>query len=304
MAKNISQGIYKITNTETQKIYIGSTVNLKKRRKQHFTDLRSNNHSNEHLQRSFNKYGESCFIFEILEECVDFSMKELKDKEQEYLDSIDNWENCYNIEKSVAFFRPLPPTKEKTREKFSAMRKGELNPNFGNRFSEEAKQKLAEDSKVSGSCVRESSQGNWRASIKLEGKYKNLGTYSEKSTAISARLAAEQYYWHGKEEYLVVLENLQKESRKLSRVQKPSSGVYPSKSGRYISVINANGKRLQLGTFDTKEEAVQIRVQAEKFYYGGDESLSYIFDNLKEKKKRKSSATLDIYPHTLIKHDH
>jgi hypothetical protein len=171
------------------------------------------------------------------------------------------------------------------------MRKGELNPNFGNRFSEEAKQKLAEGSKVSGSCVRESSQGNWRASIKLDGKYKNLGTYSKKDTAISARLAAEQYYWYGKEEYLTVLENLQKESCKLSRVQKPASGVYPSKSGRYISVIRANGKRLQLGTFDTKEEAVQIRVQAEKFYYGGDESLAHIFDNLKEQRKRRTAPT-------------
>lgn len=62
-------GIYKITNTINGKSYIGSSINLESRKYKHFWLLKRNSHDNEYLQKSFNKYGDSNFLFEILEYC-------------------------------------------------------------------------------------------------------------------------------------------------------------------------------------------------------------------------------------------
>ena len=66
----MSCGIYKIENTENNKIYIGSSVNLGNREQKHFWMLRKNIHDNDYLQHSYNKYGKEWFIFDILEICT------------------------------------------------------------------------------------------------------------------------------------------------------------------------------------------------------------------------------------------
>lgn len=60
--------IYKIKNLTNNKIYIGSTIRAKHVRKyEHFSELRQGKHCNTHLQRSFDKYGERNFKFEIID---------------------------------------------------------------------------------------------------------------------------------------------------------------------------------------------------------------------------------------------
>lgn len=61
--------IYKITCTETNKVYIGQTKNKRKRIDEHKYDLRHNIHHSVYMQRAFNKYGEKSFRFEVIEEC-------------------------------------------------------------------------------------------------------------------------------------------------------------------------------------------------------------------------------------------
>jgi group I intron endonuclease len=61
-------GIYAIKCEANKKVYIGSSLNIKKRWDRHKDDLRSNLHHNKHLQRSWNKYGEKTFTFQLLEE--------------------------------------------------------------------------------------------------------------------------------------------------------------------------------------------------------------------------------------------
>ena len=39
-------GIYKITNTSTGKVYVGSAANLIKRQRSHFSSLKSGSHKN------------------------------------------------------------------------------------------------------------------------------------------------------------------------------------------------------------------------------------------------------------------
>lgn len=51
------QGIYKITNTATNKVYIGSSINLNNRRREHFRRLEEGTHKNSKLQNSYNKHG-------------------------------------------------------------------------------------------------------------------------------------------------------------------------------------------------------------------------------------------------------
>lgn len=76
-------GIYLIRNNVNFKIYIGSSVSLKKRLNQHNNRLNLNVHENTLLQNSWNKYGENNFEFSVLEECRKGNLVE---REQYYID--------------------------------------------------------------------------------------------------------------------------------------------------------------------------------------------------------------------------
>ena len=65
----MSSGIYIIKNKIDNKIYVGSSLNVDYRKQKHFWMLKKNVHDNQHLQNSFNLYGESNFEFTIVEEC-------------------------------------------------------------------------------------------------------------------------------------------------------------------------------------------------------------------------------------------
>ena len=67
--KQLLHGIYQITCLPTGKRYVGSTKTMLARWQRHQRDCRSNEHSNHHLQRAWNKYGESSFHFEVLTLC-------------------------------------------------------------------------------------------------------------------------------------------------------------------------------------------------------------------------------------------
>lgn len=61
-------GIYCILNVFNDKIYIGSSNNVEKRWKRHKNTLVSGKHHNIYLQRSYEKYGEGCFTYFVIEE--------------------------------------------------------------------------------------------------------------------------------------------------------------------------------------------------------------------------------------------
>lgn len=83
---NIKSVIYKITNIINNKCYIGSAVNCRKRRNEHFSNLKLGKHPNNILQRSFNKYGSNQFTFEVIEYVPD--KNSLIEREQHYLDTL------------------------------------------------------------------------------------------------------------------------------------------------------------------------------------------------------------------------
>jgi group I intron endonuclease len=67
----MSTGVYKWTCTVNGKVYVGSAAtSLRQRRHDHRKLLRYNKHSNQHLQRAWNKYGEENFVFATIERCL------------------------------------------------------------------------------------------------------------------------------------------------------------------------------------------------------------------------------------------
>ncbi len=89
-------GIYKIKNIINNKVYIGSSINILDRKRTHLYKLRKNKHENNHLQNSFNKYGEKNFIFSIIIECDKEKRGEEEEKFIELYNSI-NRKFGYNI---------------------------------------------------------------------------------------------------------------------------------------------------------------------------------------------------------------
>lgn len=86
--------IYKIINLTNGKFYIGSTTDTKNRFRKHKRLLNSNTHHCPHLQAAWNKYGESNFIFKVVELITDATR--LAALEQEWLDEFHGTAQCYN----------------------------------------------------------------------------------------------------------------------------------------------------------------------------------------------------------------
>ena len=126
-------GVYKITNIVNKKVYIGQSINIKARWKDHIHSLNRGDSRCTLLHRAWNKYGQDNFSFEIVELC-DEDM--LDDVEIKYIDLYDscNVNNGYNIEAGGNQHKRLS---DETKRKIG-------NANRGRRHSEESKKKMSE----------------------------------------------------------------------------------------------------------------------------------------------------------------
>lgn len=115
----MSSGIYHIINLKTCKFYIGSSSKIERRWSYHLWELRKNIHTNPHLQRSYNLYGENSFKFEIVE--IVQSKYDLIIKEQKHIDAAPK-DLLYNMN----FILSQPPI-----------------PLIGRKLSEETKAKIS-----------------------------------------------------------------------------------------------------------------------------------------------------------------
>jgi len=122
-------GIYKIRNLKNDKIYIGSSINLMKRQRDHFRSLNLKNHYNLKLQRSFNKHSKDNFIFEIILEC---NKEDLLKMEQYYIDTLKPLYNIRTIANSNLGTKRSAITKLKMR-----------NAQLGKKMSNESKLKMS-----------------------------------------------------------------------------------------------------------------------------------------------------------------
>jgi group I intron endonuclease len=170
----MNQGVYKITNSENDHFYIGSSVNLTRRRSRHFSELRNNRHNNKHLQAAWKKYGESAFTFVVVEfvENVD----ELYVAEDKWLAGHVGASYCYNI--GMAAISPMLGMC------------GPLSPTYGYKHTPEAKAKIS----TAGKEREVSQETRAKRSVKLKGRIIS----QEQREQISKTLSGEGNFWYGK----------------------------------------------------------------------------------------------------------
>ena len=86
--------IYKITNIQNDKVYIGQTIRpVKDRFHRHINDA-MNNILDTHFARAIRKYGKDSFIIEIIDKAT--TQEELNQKEQYWIKHFNSVENGYN----------------------------------------------------------------------------------------------------------------------------------------------------------------------------------------------------------------
>ena len=86
-------GVYKITNKLNDKCYIGISVDIESRWKDHKKLYNWKREPNKVLYQAFVKYGLENFTFEILEEC---QIVELGEKEKYYIEKYNSYKDGYN----------------------------------------------------------------------------------------------------------------------------------------------------------------------------------------------------------------
>lgn len=84
-------GIYKITNTNNGKVYVGQSNDVIDRFRHHKSELNHQRHKNVILQNSWNLHGEKAFKFEIIEEC---SEDKLDEREIYWIDKLNAYVHC------------------------------------------------------------------------------------------------------------------------------------------------------------------------------------------------------------------
>jgi group I intron endonuclease len=146
--KKINSGVYQIRNIVNNKRYIGSTICIHDRWREHQRALKENRHHSLPLQRAWNKHGENFFVFEILEIVLQglLSKSEFKApllaREQYHKDLYKSYNRKfgYDICKIAGSCLGITRSKE-TRRKMGLAKIGNKN-GLGYRHSEEAKQKM------------------------------------------------------------------------------------------------------------------------------------------------------------------
>jgi group I intron endonuclease len=135
--------VYRILNVVTDDFYIGSTRNPKKRRWEHWNDLKLGKHHCAAMQAAWSEFGPDAFEFEILEDGV--AEENLLRIEDAYLVQHAGQPYCYNT--ALSSMQPpaiRPETIEKIRA--STLRNWAGNPGahprLGRKHTEETKAKI------------------------------------------------------------------------------------------------------------------------------------------------------------------
>lgn len=130
----MKSGIYIIRNKTSNKVYIGQSVDVKRRLSTHKSLLERGKHENDYLQKSFNKDGIENFEFKLIELC---NKSELDYKERywiKYYDSM-NRDKGYNMESGGN------ENKEFSQDRIDSIT-GKGNPMFGKHHSNKAKESI------------------------------------------------------------------------------------------------------------------------------------------------------------------
>lgn len=230
-------GIYCIKNIINNKKYIGYSTGIMGRWANHKSELRRHAHENDHLQKSYNKYGKDNFIYYVIEEC---SENKLLKKEKYYIKlyKTRDPEFGYNLnDGGVGSLHPREETLEKLRKRT---------------MSQENKDKMS--LRLKGVPKSE----EWK--VKVRGRKMTEENRIKLSKRSKGRPLSEK----------------QKNDLSINQINKkrlcdkiPSSkyiGVSQSKE-KWRAVIRVDRKGIGLGRFDTDVDAAIAYNKAYDFYY-------------------------------------
>ena len=131
-------GIYMIRNVVNNRVYIGQTgQSFKRRYWMHLWKLNNNQHDNIILQRAWNKYGQECFVFEVVEVVTDKTR--LDSLETSYIQNYKKSGGSYNI-LDVASTRRGIPMSEKAKRLVGEKNRVHMN---GKKHSDETKRRMS-----------------------------------------------------------------------------------------------------------------------------------------------------------------
>lgn len=163
--------IYKVTNVDNHKIYIGKTqrsLSVRKREHERYTK-----NSKSYFHKALRHYGSAYFLWEVLCTCI--SIEELNIKEQEYINfynSVDT-DVGYNIAKGGeggdTFTNDV--NKEVRREKMRINSTGTTNPFYGKTHTNEAKNLISMNTIEHRSGKQHSIETKQKMSVSARGEY-------------------------------------------------------------------------------------------------------------------------------------
>jgi len=93
-------GLYAIVNVNNNMAYVGSSNDIKRRIKEHKTQLNKNKHHSIRLQRAWNKYGSDCF--EIKQIATATTVEQARELEEAFLECFID--KLYNLKTTATGF--------------------------------------------------------------------------------------------------------------------------------------------------------------------------------------------------------
>lgn len=139
-------GIYKIVNKTNGKVYVGSSKNVKARKRSHYHYLRAGKHPNKHLQSAWNHYGEENFSFEIALYC-EIELLFLEEKRIIIECKSTDRERGYNVSDNTISAMSGLRHRTESIERMREAKRGSKNQFYGKKHSEATKKAISEAKK-------------------------------------------------------------------------------------------------------------------------------------------------------------
>ena len=233
-------GIYKIeSKIKPERIYIGSAVNIDKRWKEHKRDLRADRHHSPKLQRHYNKYDESDFIYTAILTC---KKEDLISREQELIDCYKPYFNSCKIANSRL---GLKKTQE-AKDKISRANKGK----FGNRTGVKLSKKTLIKAKVTriinsvNKCIDNGTMYHSQRELKVMRIKKRL-----------EKKALKEYLKKNKVKVCISDVRRRRKTWPHSSIYRGVCVFIRNGKKRVTSSLAQNGKNIHIGYFKTEKEA-------------------------------------------------
>lgn len=313
-------GVYVITNTITGKVYVGASMNVFLRVRQHRVTLDSNKRSNRHLQKDYIKYGKESFKVELLEAVCDISI--LHEREGLWIDKLNalgsKGYNVANVDDQgnmlggkTEWWVVFPPNKEPelirslytyaaehnlcaaNLSKISSGKQAHSKGYWVRRaLPEEVDQEIVIDTNKPEFQVKEYNPtgekyivrhgDKFRVTLSIKNKRYHIGIFDTLEEAVKKRDWALNLSIEGLTAYRSA-NSIKREQKKTSQYK----GVCwdPAGYGRWTASIRVNGKQIVLGRFTEELEAAACYERAELLKLQLGKDAQEVIE--KEAKKRR-----------------